>query len=404
MVSKIYYKIKANNKILAIAIGFILLISILTIFLFLDIDNDGLNNYHEFRNGTKYNIDDSDGDGLIDGDEINIFRTNPNSMDSDNDKLLDNLELLRYNTNPNKKDTDNDGLFDFHEVMEYGTNASSNDTDNDGLLDFKEVMEYGTNASSNDTDNDGLLDFDELFIYKTNATSRDSDLDWLNDYEELFGWENIGFTWKTDPLKKDTDEDGVNDKYDYAPNGNLIIYLNITEWRAPNEGQDDDSDPDSWFLVLSAEDWKITQLNKTRCWYNQTYWEGDEIISFDIEDDDVLEVIEIRFLDWDGQYTTRYDELEYNLSDLMDINPYTDSNESWDQYLSFSYRLWNNQQNRSATLKFSYHASIEGQNIYDSSTDSYFYSFVSASQDGNDDGDSNQYDCFIAFQIWWSYI
>jgi plastocyanin len=42
-----------------------------------DPDKDGLNNYNEFKHGTNPNKADSDQDGLSDGDEINIYKTEP---------------------------------------------------------------------------------------------------------------------------------------------------------------------------------------------------------------------------------------------------------------------------------------------------------------------------------------
>jgi len=43
-----------------------------------DSDNDGLTNLEEFRNGTDPNNSDTDGDGYSDGDEVNIYFTDPN--------------------------------------------------------------------------------------------------------------------------------------------------------------------------------------------------------------------------------------------------------------------------------------------------------------------------------------
>lgn len=42
-----------------------------------DPDSDGLINYNEFKEGTNPNKADSDEDGLADGDEINIYKTEP---------------------------------------------------------------------------------------------------------------------------------------------------------------------------------------------------------------------------------------------------------------------------------------------------------------------------------------
>ena len=42
-----------------------------------DLDGDGLTNRQEFLLGTRANLKDSDGDGASDGDEVNIYHTNP---------------------------------------------------------------------------------------------------------------------------------------------------------------------------------------------------------------------------------------------------------------------------------------------------------------------------------------
>lgn len=42
-----------------------------------DPDTDGLVNYNEFKEGTNPNKADSDEDGLADGDEINVYKTDP---------------------------------------------------------------------------------------------------------------------------------------------------------------------------------------------------------------------------------------------------------------------------------------------------------------------------------------
>lgn len=48
-----------------------------------DPDVDGLSNYMEFVQGTKATLSDSDSDGLADGDEVNIYGTNPNNKYTD---------------------------------------------------------------------------------------------------------------------------------------------------------------------------------------------------------------------------------------------------------------------------------------------------------------------------------
>ncbi|OGS36121.1 MAG: hypothetical protein A2293_05420 [Elusimicrobia bacterium RIFOXYB2_FULL_49_7] len=67
----------------------------------LDSDYDGLNNTEENRLGTSNSNPDSDGDHLLDGQEVNLLGTNPLFMDTDNDGDNDDVELYYY-TDPLK--------------------------------------------------------------------------------------------------------------------------------------------------------------------------------------------------------------------------------------------------------------------------------------------------------------
>ncbi|MBX4204623.1 MAG: thrombospondin type 3 repeat-containing protein [Candidatus Doudnabacteria bacterium] len=49
-----------------------------------DVDNDGISNYQEFVAGTNPTDQDTDLDGLADGDEVNIYGTNPINKFTDN--------------------------------------------------------------------------------------------------------------------------------------------------------------------------------------------------------------------------------------------------------------------------------------------------------------------------------
>lgn len=64
-----------------------------------DADMDGLLNLREIEIGTMCDCNDTDGDGLSDGEEINVYHTNPLSVDTDNDNLNDWKEIL-YGTDP----------------------------------------------------------------------------------------------------------------------------------------------------------------------------------------------------------------------------------------------------------------------------------------------------------------
>jgi outer membrane protein OmpA-like peptidoglycan-associated protein len=154
---------------------------------------------------------DSDGDGLTDDEETNIYRTNPRLADTDFDGLSDFDEVKKYKTDPLKADTDGDGLNDSEEVLKYNTDPLKVDTDNDGLSDGDEVLKYKTNPLKDDTDSDGLNDADEVLKYKTDPLKADTDNDGLSDYDEIFNY-------KTDPNNPDTDGDGIPDKTDKCPN------------------------------------------------------------------------------------------------------------------------------------------------------------------------------------------
>jgi len=64
-------------------------------------------------------------------------------------------------------DTDGDGLTDKDEINVYFTNPRSKDTDGDGLKDFVEIHDHGTDPLSRDSDNDGVSDFLEAVVFKS---------------------------------------------------------------------------------------------------------------------------------------------------------------------------------------------------------------------------------------------
>ena len=119
--------------------------------------------------GTGDNADtDDDNDGYSDRDESlqGTDPKDPNStpLDSDNDGLSDVLEVLE-GTDPNNPDTDGDGIIDGED--EFPLNAEfSTDNDDDGIPDSVDV--YGDHDSDGvsdipdiDDDNDGVYDFNE---------------------------------------------------------------------------------------------------------------------------------------------------------------------------------------------------------------------------------------------------
>ena len=130
-------------------------------------------------------LDDTDGDDLYDGEEVNDFSTDPIDEDTDRDGLTDGDEVRVYKTNPLTKDTDNDGLSDGDEVNRHSTDPKNADTDGDGLRDGSEVNKHKTRPTEVDTDKDGLSDGDEVNRHKTNPNNTDTDAGGVNDGAEI---------------------------------------------------------------------------------------------------------------------------------------------------------------------------------------------------------------------------
>jgi len=98
---------------------------------------------------------DSDIDGLADAKEIILHGTDPQSGDSDGDGLVDGFEV-QYDfpaTDPllpdPQSDSDNDGL-SLLEEMNHGTKPDSPDTDGDGVDDGTEVAQSSDPNDPND--------------------------------------------------------------------------------------------------------------------------------------------------------------------------------------------------------------------------------------------------------------
>ncbi|MGB8454668.1 MAG: hypothetical protein WCD89_20355, partial [Anaerocolumna sp.] len=119
----------------------------------IDTDGDGLDDYFEYSNSLDPTVVDSDGNGTSDADE-----------DIDADGLI-NINEYQIGTYIWNKDTDEDGLTDGDEVNIYFTNPLITDTDGDGLSDGDEVH-LGLNPLTTDSDGDGITD-DKVKIRQT---------------------------------------------------------------------------------------------------------------------------------------------------------------------------------------------------------------------------------------------
>jgi hypothetical protein len=145
--------------------------------------------------------EDSDNDGLTDGDE-NTLGSNPDAADTDGDGISDNEE---------NGDSDGDGKMDALE-------SSKQDIDGDGINDDKDPDD--TDGPKADKDNDGLSNADEDTL-GTDKEKSDSDGDEIDDLAEVGGDidhpKNSDGDCHIDALDsalKDSDGDGEMDQFD----------------------------------------------------------------------------------------------------------------------------------------------------------------------------------------------
>ncbi|MEX0329837.1 MAG: DUF1800 family protein [Puniceicoccaceae bacterium] len=80
----------------------------------LDLDGDGSNNLQEYEDGTFIRARDTDGDGLLDGEEV---LSDPLKQDTDDDGVSDYAEVKgSILSDPTKEDSDEDGSYDAWEL------------------------------------------------------------------------------------------------------------------------------------------------------------------------------------------------------------------------------------------------------------------------------------------------
>jgi hypothetical protein len=80
-----------------------------------DLDADNYDDAAELQVGLDPNNADTDGDGIADGDEVDMSFTDPFTSDSDGDGLVDGDELYATGTDPLVWDTNGNGLSDGEE-------------------------------------------------------------------------------------------------------------------------------------------------------------------------------------------------------------------------------------------------------------------------------------------------
>jgi hypothetical protein len=194
-----------------------------------DCDGDGLTDNEEIIGETWPCDRDTDGDGLDDGAEASLG-TDPRDPDSDGDGWRDSEEGPR-GLDPLDADTDDDGLGDGD-----GRDADPTrlDTDGDGLGDGQEIgVTNGVGAGFTDHQRTPVGGTGEAFVpdadgglTTTDPTRRDTDGDGLEDGDEdlnrdgAFAGDLPGLSEdETDPNAADTDEDGRDDAAEGGPAG-----------------------------------------------------------------------------------------------------------------------------------------------------------------------------------------
>jgi hypothetical protein len=134
-----------------------------------DLDADNFDDAAEIAQGLDPSNPDTDGDGVADGDEGNIYGTAPLTWDSDGDGISDGEELFGVGSDPLVSGTNGSVSTDIEPAA--GTDPSTVDTaapeaasldnDLDRLPDADEAA-MGTDAASPDSDGDGYYDGDEV--------------------------------------------------------------------------------------------------------------------------------------------------------------------------------------------------------------------------------------------------
>lgn len=125
-------------------------------------------------------VQDMDEDGVPDGVDNCAEVPNPGQADfnsngvgdacedSDQDGIWDDLEFV-YGTDPTLQDTDGDGLTDGAEVDVFGTNPLSDDTDGDGISDALELLFPPNSTCTGDLNGDNAVTVVDLLLLLSNV-------------------------------------------------------------------------------------------------------------------------------------------------------------------------------------------------------------------------------------------
>jgi len=189
---------------------------------------------------------------------------------------MDNFKVYKKGLNHKKSDTDCDGLNDGKE-MSLGTYPLNIDPDEDGISDSNEIL-FGTNPLYRDTDLDGVRDRIEKGLtsdsYPVHERSRGSVWErsfnsaWITDVDN----DDQDILTTTDPLKQDSDADGLPDGI--IDGWTYIDRLDIWKYEAINENQ-----------IISSLEYEDKNLDGNFDYDGITKWEtnADETVGYSSE-------------------------------------------------------------------------------------------------------------------------
>lgn len=231
-----------------------------------DLDFDGIPAFMEGIMGLSVISGDTDGDGLGDGEEVDLANgqysadaplpcscPNPKFADSDGDGLSDGDELYLYQTQMCNPDTDGDGVSDGDEVATWSfpdardhANPLEADTDGDGLPDALEINQ-GCNGGADgyvncaDSDGDGLPDGMDTAANLVSASlkvgTKYAGTPGHTPYQTVMLGSGDGEELVSDSLSSiadpDSDGDGLKDGVE------VQMGLNPLDWDTDNDGRSD---------------------------------------------------------------------------------------------------------------------------------------------------------------------
>lgn len=237
-----------------------------------DTDFDGLDDELERRTNTNPANRDTDGDGLSDGEEdrnangiVDEGETDPRNWDTDGDGLSDKEELdgflvTRYDPGSQT------GLFPQARVERLFTNPSAVDTDGDGISDWNEVNTFARSAEA-----DGGVPSIGLASIPARAN-----FDIQKPVQGI----------RTDPTRQDTDDDGLLDTNDPAPQ------IHPARWGFDSAGPGEQ--PDGFFDEADLQ--RLQQglpQEQLRNFPNSVAEFQRRLLDFDQDDDGFLEAPDI---------------------------------------------------------------------------------------------------------------